>query len=178
MSKKKTNPTEKSQDEHKEVSANSEQEALQQQISDLNNSLKEQDEKFIRLYAEFDNYRKRSTKEKADYLTNASKEIIVALLPILDDFERAVVNNEKVEDPQVLKDGFTLIYHKMQQLMEAKGLKAMSTINEVFDYDLHEAIANVPVENADQKGKVIDQVEKGYYLNDKVIRYAKVVVGQ
>jgi molecular chaperone GrpE len=151
---------------------------LEARIEELEASLKDQEDKYLRLYAEFENYRKRSIKEKADYLATASKDTIVAMLPILDDFERAVANNEKVEDVQILKDGFSLIFNKINQIMESKGLKPMQTLDQPFDYELHEAIANVPVEKDEQKGKVIDQVEKGYYLNDKVIRYAKVVVGQ
>ncbi|MFM7386824.1 MAG: nucleotide exchange factor GrpE [Bacteroidota bacterium] len=148
------------------------------QLLELKAELKEQEDKHLRLYAEFENYRKRSLKEKADYLSTASKDMIVSMLPVLDDFERAVANNASVEDPKILKDGFSLIFNKIHQILESKGLKAMQTLDQPFDYELHEAIANVPVEKDEQKGKVIDQVEKGYYLNDKVIRYAKVVVGQ
>lgn len=176
MSKKKPSPVKNHTPEGEETpSLNS---AMEARIEELENSLKDQEDKYLRLYAEFENYRKRSIKEKADYLSTASKDTIVAMLPILDDFERAVANNEKVEDVQILKDGFSLIFNKINQIMESKGLKAMQTLDQPFDYELHEAIANVPVPEEVRKGKVIDQVEKGYFLNDKVIRYAKVVVGQ
>lgn len=176
MSKKKSNPeTNQTPEVEETVSLNG---SSEQRIHELEIGLKDQEDKYLRLYAEFENYRKRSIKEKADYLATASKDTIVAMLPILDDFERAVANNEKVEDAQLLKDGFSLIFNKINQIMESKGLKAMQTLDQPFDYELHEAIANVPVEEEDRKGKVIDQVEKGYYLYDKVIRYAKVMVGQ
>jgi molecular chaperone GrpE len=176
MSKKKSTPIMNQTPAGEETPAlNSVTEA---RIEELEANLKEQEEKHLRLYAEFENYRKRSIKEKADYLSTANKDTIVAMLPILDDFERAVANNEKVEDVQILKAGFSLIFNKINQIMESKGLKAMHTLDQPFDYELHEAIANVSVPEEDRKGKVIDQVEKGYFLNDKVIRYAKVVVGQ
>ena len=145
---------------------------------DVEAKLKEQEDKFLRLYAEFENYRRRSAREKADYLSSASQQMIVAMLPILDDFERASKNNENVTDVAVVKEGFQLIYTKLGQILEAKGLKPIDAMNQPFDFNLHEAIANVPVEDETQKGKVIDQVEKGYYLNEKVIRFAKVAVGQ
>jgi len=145
---------------------------------DFELKLKEQEDKFLRLYAEFENYRRRSAREKAEYLSSASQQMIVAMLPILDDFERASKNNEQVTDIEVLKEGFQLIYTKLSQILESKGLKPIDAMNQPFDFNLHEAIANVPVEDEAMKGKVIDQVEKGYYLNDKVIRFAKVAVGQ
>ncbi|MFM7595401.1 MAG: nucleotide exchange factor GrpE [Flavobacteriales bacterium] len=145
---------------------------------DFEARLKEQEDKFLRLYAEFENYRRRSAREKAEYLSSASQEMIMAMLPILDDFERASKNNELVTDITVVKEGFQLIYTKLGQILESKGLKPIDAMNHPFDFNLHEAIANVPVEDEAMKGKVIDQVEKGYYLNDKVIRFAKVAVGQ
>jgi molecular chaperone GrpE len=139
--------------------------------------LKEQEDKYLRLYAEFENFRKRSSREKVEYFSTASSEIIIALLPVLDDFDRAIKNNETVTDVSVVKEGFQLIYTKLNQILESKGLKAIDAMNQPFDYDMHEAIANVPVEDPALKGKVIDQVEKGYSLNDKVIRFPKVAVG-
>lgn len=166
---------------HPEAEINSSNEANQaptEPFLDFETKLKEQEDKFLRLYAEFENYRRRSAREKAEYLSSASQQMIVAMLPILDDFERASKNNEHVNDVAVLKEGFQLIYTKLGQILEAKGLKPIDAINQPFDFNLHEAIANVPVEDESMKGKVIDQVEKGYYLNDKVIRFAKVAVGQ
>ena len=150
----------------------------EQRIHELETSLKEQEDKFLRLYAEFDNFRRRSSREKIELMTTAGKDMILLLLPVMDDFDRAVANNEQVEDPAALRDGFKLIQTKLSQLLESQGLKAIEAHHQPFDYELHEAIANLPVADENQKGKVIDQVEKGYYLNDKVIRYAKVVVGQ
>ncbi len=135
-------------------------------------------DKYLRLYSEFDNYRKRTNKEKLDLIATASAGVLKDMLSILDDFERAIANNEKVEDIQVVREGFQLIHNKLKSGLEAKGLKQMDAKGKAFDSELHEAIANVPAPSADLKGKVIDDVERGYYLNDKVIRYAKVVVGQ
>ena len=135
-------------------------------------------DRFIRLHAEFDNYRKRTNKEKIDLISNANAGVLKDLLAVVDDFERAIANNEKVEDIAAVKEGFQLIYNKFKHILEGKGLKPMQSVGEAFDSELHEAIANVPAPSEEQKGKIIDDVEKGYYLNDKVIRFAKVVVGQ
>jgi molecular chaperone GrpE len=138
----------------------------------------ELNDKFIRLYSEFDNYRKRTNKEKIDLISTASAGVIKDLIPVLDDFERAIANNENVDNQESLKEGFQLIYSKFKSLLENKGLKQMTAKGEVFDSELHEAIANIPAPSDDLKGKIVDDVEKGYYLHEKVIRYAKVVVGQ
>ncbi|MBI2258686.1 MAG: nucleotide exchange factor GrpE [Flavobacteriia bacterium] len=138
----------------------------------------ELNDKFIRLYSEFDNYRKRSNKEKLDLISTASEGVLKDMLTILDDFERAIANNEQVEDVNSLKEGFNLIYNKFKNTLESKGLKAMESVGQIFDSELHEAIANIPAPSDDLKGKVVDHVEKGYYLHEKVIRFAKVVVGQ
>jgi molecular chaperone GrpE len=135
-------------------------------------------DKYLRLYSDFDNFRKRTIKEKADLISNASSAVLKDLLPVLDDFERAIASNENTEDVDGLKEGFQLIYSKFRNILVAKGLKPMESKGTAFDIDLHEAITNIPVEDAEMKGKVVDVVEKGYYLNDKVLRYAKVVVGQ
>jgi len=135
-------------------------------------------DKYLRLYSEFDNYRKRTNKEKLDLISTASAGVLKDLVSVLDDFDRATANNEKVDDPEVLKAGFNLIHTKLKTMLDAKGLKEMKAKGEVFDPELHEAIANIPAPSEKLKGKVIEDVERGYYLNDKVIRYAKVVVGQ
>jgi len=135
-------------------------------------------DRFIRLYAEFDNYRKRTNKERLDLISTANAGILKDMLVVVDDFERAITNNEKVDDIAAVKEGFQLIYNKFKHILEGKGLKPMLSVGEAFDSELHEAIANVPAPSEEQKGKIIDDVEKGYYLNDKVIRFAKVVVGQ
>jgi len=111
-------------------------------------------------------------------ISNANQGVLTDLLPIMDDFERAILNNETAEDIAIVKEGFHLIFNKFRGILEAKGLKAMNAKGESFDSELHEAIANVPAPSENEKGKVIDDIEKGYFLNDKVIRYAKVVVGQ
>jgi molecular chaperone GrpE len=138
----------------------------------------ELNDKFLRLYSEFDNYRKRTNKEKLELISTASSGVIKDLVAVLDDFERAITNNETVEDTAALKEGFNLIHNKLKGILETKGLKPMISEGEVFDSELHEAIANIPAPSDDLKGKIVDDVEKGYYIHDKVIRYAKVVVGQ
>lgn len=138
----------------------------------------EMNDKYLRLYSDFDNFRKRTMKEKVDLISSASSSVIKDLLPVVDDFERAIQSNENTEDVNGLKEGFSLIHHKFFNILKAKGLKEMESTGEKFDMDLHEAITNIPAPTEDQKGKVIDTVEKGYYLNEKVLRYAKVVVGQ
>lgn len=137
----------------------------------------ELNDKFLRLYAEFDNYRRRTNKEKVELIANANERLLLDLIPTVDDFERAIANNGNVEDIEAVKEGFVLIYNKFKSTLESKGLKQMHAKGENFDSDLHEAIANIPGDES-QKGKVIDDVEKGYFLNEKVIRFAKVVVGQ
>lgn len=147
------------------------------QLEQLKKELAEQNDKFLRLYSEFDNFRRRTAREKLDIVKNASEDVIKQLLPILDDFERAIQNNENVEDSVTLKEGFTLIYNKLKSGLESKGLTAMGEKGEVFDTDKHEALTNIPAPDEKDKGKVIEVIEKGYILNDKIIRFAKVVVG-
>jgi molecular chaperone GrpE len=134
-------------------------------------------DKYLRLYSEFDNYRKRTNKEKLELIATASAAVLKELLSVLDDFDRAIANNEQVDDASALKEGFNLIHTKLKSTLEAKGLKQMVAKGEAFDPELHEAIANIPAPSDELKGKVVDDVERGYYLNEKVIRYAKVVVG-
>lgn len=152
-------------------SVNADAPSAEDQIAALN-------DKYLRLYSEFDNYRKRTNKEKIDLISTASAGVLKDMLAVMDDFERAIANNENLEDISAVKDGFKLIHHKLRNLLEGKGLKQMEAKHQSFDSDLHEAIANVPAPSEDLKGKIIEDVEKGYYLNDKVIRFAKVVVGQ
>lgn len=142
------------------------------------NQLKELNDKYIRLYSEFDNYRKRTNKEKIDIIATANARLLEDLIPTIDDFERAIENNKNTDDVVALKDGFELIFNKFKSVLEAKGLKQMQAKGVPFDSEIHEAIANMPAPEESLKGCVIEDVEKGYYLNDKVIRYAKVVVGQ
>lgn len=144
---------------------------MEDKYNELNN-------KYLRIHAEFDNYRKRTNKEKVDLISTASAGILKDLLPVLDDFERAIANNANVDDIDSVKEGFNLIFNKFSSLLQSKGLKEMPAVGETFDPELHEAIAKIPAPKKKMKGKVVDAVEKGYYLNDKVIRYAKVAVGE
>ena len=161
----------KNKPEVKEVEKNSSENEIQKEDQDFK-------EKYIRLYSEYENYRKRTAKEKIDLITNASENVIKELLPILDDFERAIDNNKNVEDASVLKEGFDLIYSKMHKGLINQGLKPMEANGKDFDSEFHEAITKIPAPNEKLKGKVVDVIEKGYQINEKVIRYAKVVVGE
>ena len=135
-------------------------------------------DKYLRLYSDFDNFRKRSIKEKADIIGMASSDLMKDLLPVIDDFERAISNNENSDDLEGLKEGFKLIYNKTLNTLKSKGLEWIDSKGKVFDPEVHEAITNIPVEDKDMKGKVVDVIEKGYNLKGKPLRYAKVVVGQ
>jgi len=134
-------------------------------------------DKYLRLYAEFDNFRRRTIKERSELLQTAGKDVIVSLLPVLDDFDRAIRYMENTTDVNAVKEGVVLIQQKLKNILGQKGLKEMQAVGTPFDPELHEAITNVPVAEEDKKGKVIDEVEKGYYQNDTVVRHAKVVVG-
>ena len=144
----------------------------------VEDQLKAANDKYLRLYSEFDNYRRRTQREKIDLIKNAGADVIKDLLTILDDFDRAALANKDSEDHEALKEGFALIQQKLIGQMERKGLKAMDSIGKPFDVDHHEAITEIPAPSDDLKGKVVDAVEKGYFLNDRVLRYAKVVVGK
>ena len=128
--------------------------------------------------AEFDNYRKRTLKEKAELILNGGEKAVSAILPIIDDMERAIENGAKTDDPEILREGMTLIHQKFMKVLEAQGVSKIDTENADFDTDVHEAVAMVPGMGDDKKGKVIDCLQQGYKLNDKVIRHAKVAVGQ
>jgi molecular chaperone GrpE len=143
----------------------------------LKEELSQANDKFLRLYAEFDNFRRRTAKEREEARKTEGKDVIVALLPVLDDFERAIRSMENATDIVAVKEGVALIQNKMKNILAQKGLKEMQSIGSPFNPDLHEAITNIPAPTDDMKGKVIDEMEKGYELNDKVIRFAKVIVG-
>jgi molecular chaperone GrpE len=140
--------------------------------------LQEQKDKFLRLYADFDNFKRRSARERVDLINTAGREVIQSLLEVLDDFERAEKQMQQVTDIAQVKEGNRLIYTKLRNILQGRGLKEMESIGSEFNADLHEAITEIPAPTDAMKGKVIDQVEKGYYLNDKIIRFAKVVVGK
>ena len=141
-------------------------------VERLNNNLQEANDRFLRLYSEFDNYRKRSLKERLDLIKTASESVILSLLPVLDDFERALPT---ISD-EATKSGIDLIYTKLKTTLESQGVKAMESKGVAFNADLHEAVAQIPTDDEAQKDKVIDEIQRGYYLNDKVIRHAKVAV--
>ena len=159
--------------------ANGEETPAEEELDPLvaaQNETEQWKDKYIRLVAEFDNYKKRTLKEKSELILNGSEKTVAAILPILDDFERATA--DKTEDPQAIKEGYELIYKKFLKALETLGVNKIETDNADFDVDYHEAIAMVPGMGDDKKGKVIDCVQTGYTLNDKVIRHAKVAVGQ
>jgi molecular chaperone GrpE len=149
----------------------------EQLIEELKKKTDELNDKYLRLYAEFDNYRRRTIKERVELITTSSSEIILSLLPVLDDFERAINAMEQSSDIDALKEGMILVNSKFRNILTQKGLVEMKSIGEAFSSDLHDAIANTPAPSEKMKGKIIDEVEKGYYLNGKILRYAKVVVG-
>lgn len=147
----------------------------------LKEALKQVEElkdKYLRSVAEFDNYRKRTLKEKTELILNGSEKAVQAMLPVIDDMERAIENAEKTEDVKVLKDGMNLIYQKLNKVLQGLGVRKIETKDADFDTDYHEAVAMVPGMGDDKKGKILDCVQAGYTLNDKVIRHAKVAVGQ
>ena len=159
--------------------ANGEKTPAEEQLDPLTaaqNEAEQWKDKYIRLVAEFENYKKRTLKEKSELILNGSEKTVAAILPILDDFERATA--DKTEDPQAIKEGYELIYKKFLKALETLGVNKIETDNADFNVDYHEAIAMVPGMGDDKKGKVIDCVQTGYTLNDKVIRHAKVAVGQ
>ena len=140
--------------------------------------LQEMKDKYLRLVAEFDNFRKRNARERVELIQTAGKDVITSLLDVLDDSERAQKQLESGSDIKTQQEGVILVFNKLRNLLTAKGLRSMQSIGQDFDADKHEAITEIPAPSGDMKGKVVDEVQKGYYLNDKIIRYAKVVVGK
>jgi len=159
-----------------EESALKEQKA-EEEPEDLLDKLEELNDKYLRLYSDFDNYRRRNLKEIGDIRKNASEDLVVKLLTVLDDFDRAIKAFDSTENAQALKEGIILIFNKFMTVLTNQGLEQMKTVGEPFNTDFHEAITNIPTQNEEMKNKVVDEIEKGYLLNGKVIRYAKVVVG-
>lgn len=146
----------------------------EKKLDELTEKNKELNDKYLRLYSEFDNYRKRTSKEKLDLLKSASQEVIIDLLPVIDDFGRAM---NAIDSDDETKKGIELVYNKLISILSQKGLEPMNSIGKDFDTDYHEAITNIPAPSKDMVGKVVDVIEKGYLLNGKIIRFAKVVVG-
>ncbi|HYG50390.1 MAG TPA: nucleotide exchange factor GrpE [Flavobacteriales bacterium] len=134
-------------------------------------------DKFLRLYSEFENSKKRHAREKVDLVKSASSDVLKAILPVLDDFERAIKANQSAQDIEAIKSGFTLINQKLFNLLETKGLKKMDVIGKPLDTDLHEAITQIPAPTEELKGKIVDVIENGFFINDIVLRHAKVIVG-
>ena len=165
------NTAEETTDQREEEAEKDPLEKAQEEIEELKTQL---------LYkaAEFDNYRKRTLKERTELILNGGEKVITAILPILDDMERAIENGTKTDDPEVLREGMTLIHQKFMKTLESQGVSKIDTKDADFDTDVHEAVAMVPGMGEDKKGKVIDCLQEGYKLNDKVIRHAKVAVGQ
>lgn len=148
------------------------------ELEKLQAELQEQKDKYLRLMAEFDNFRRRTAKERIELIQTAGKDVIVSLLDVLDDCDRAEKQLQSSDDIAVQKEGIQLVFNKLRSSLQSKGVKAMESINADFDVEKHEAITEIPAPSEEMKGKVIDEVMKGYYLNDKIIRFAKVVVGK
>ena len=149
-----------------------------QELAEKNEELKELEDKYLRLFAEFENFRKRVLKEKQELISTASENVLNAILPVLDDFDRAKKMSDDENSPEHFTEGVSLVYDKLFSILNAKGLKKMDCLEEPFDPEQHEAVAEIPVQDENQKGKIIDLVENGYTLNGKIIRYPKVVVGK
>lgn len=144
----------------------------------LRSELEEQKDKYVRLFAEFDNYKRRTSKERIELIQTAGKEVIVSMLQVLDDANRAEKQMQETDDPAQIKEGVKLVFNKLRKTLQAQGLKSMDSLKTDFDVEKHEAITEISVNDEELVGKVVDEIEKGYYLNDKLIRFAKVVVGK
>lgn len=149
-----------------------------QENAKLKAEIQEQKDKYLRLFAEFDNYKRRNAKERIELMQTAGKEVITSLLDVLDDCERAEKQLQTAADIAQIKEGVLLVFNKLKSTLQSKGLKAMESINTEFDVEKHEAITEIPAPTPELRGKVVDEVNKGYYLNDKLIRFAKVVIGK
>ena len=154
------------------------EEQLANMLEEAQQMVREEKDKYLRLSAEFDNYRKRTLKEKAELIKNGGEKTLTAILPVLDDFERALKNMETSEETKAMKEGVELIFSKFQKILGQEGLQKIETEGQAFDTDFHEAIALIPAPSEDLKGKILDCVQTGYMLNEKVIRHAKVAVAQ
>lgn len=169
---------EKEEPQEEEAAPLTEEERLAQELEKANEQIEEQKDKYLRLSAEFDNYRKRTMKEKAELILNGSEKSIGSILPVVDDFERALKNMETATDVAAVREGVELIYNKFMSVLGKNGVKVIETKEQPLDTDYHEAIAVIPAPEEALKGKILDCVQTGYILNDKVIRHAKVVVGE
>ena len=165
-------------DQAEEAAPLTHEEQLEKELEEAQTAIEEQKDKYLRLSAEFDNYRKRTMKEKAELILNGGEKSISSILPVIDDFERAIKTMETAKDVKAVKEGVELIYNKFMAVMAQNGVKVIETKDQPLDTDYHEAIAVIPAPSEEQKGKILDCVQTGYTLNDKVIRHAKVVVGE
>ena len=180
MSTKETKPEVEEQEVNNEAKTedNIEEVTEASVIEKLEEEKKELNDKFLRLFSDFDNFRKRTAKEKLELSKKAGVEVIKDLLTVVDDFDRANENNKNSEDIEAIKEGFNLIHTKFNSILKAKGLTEIEAKGEVFDVDKHEAITQIPAPSEDLKGKVVDVIEKGYALNEIVVRFPKVIIGQ
>ena len=165
-------------DQAEEAAPLTHEEQLEKELEEAQTAIEEQKDKYLRLSAEFDNYRKRTIKEKAELILNGGEKSISSILPVIDDFERAIKTIETAKDVRAVKEGVELIYNKFMAVLAQNGVKVIETKDQPLDTDYHEAIAVIPAPSEEQKGKILDCVQTGYTLNDKVIRHAKVVVGE
>lgn len=161
-----------------EAEAENEVNVLENQVSELQDQLEKEKKEYLFLMAEFDNFRKRTLREKSELIKNGGESVLKGVLPIMDDFERAVKASETSDDVASMKEGMTLIYHKLQKFLAQNGVKEIDPSDDTFDTEKHEAISVLPVPDESKKGKILDTVQKGYTINDKVLRHAKVVVAQ
>ncbi len=164
-------------DENQQAAGNTPEDEVNE-LDNLKKELDEQKEKFIRLYADFDNFKRRNAKERVELIQTAGREVIQAMLEVLDDCERAEKQMNHSDDLNQIREGISLVFNKFRNVLQSKGLKEMKSIGEEFNPDFHEAITEIPVPDEKMKGKIVDEVEKGYTLNDKIIRFSKVVVGK
>lgn len=161
-----------------EASKSSKKETKADRIAELEQELGESKDKFLRLFAEFDNFKKRTAKERIDFRATAAVDTLQAFLPVMDDFDRAKKVAEDDSNNEVFSEGVNLVYQKLKSVLASKGVQIMESTGESFDPELHEAITEIPAPTEEMKGKIIDTIEQGYYLNDKIIRYARVIVGK
>lgn len=176
--KEQEQPSLEPQMDEQESAAAVQEAAAPSALEQLQKEHEELREKYMRIYADFDNFRKRALRERAELMRTAAQDTLTALLPVLDDFHRAKANAEKEGSTEVMSEGIQLVYHKFLGVLKASGLEEMDTLNQPFDPEFHEALTEIPVPEDSMKGKIVDTVEKGYKLGDKIIRYAKVVVGK
>lgn len=171
-------PQQQPEDHKKDHKKGHKKSHAEEQLEKAEMDLLELKDRHIRLQAEFDNYRKRTLKERIDLLKTANESLLISLLPVIDDFDRALQTMDSVEEESPVKEGVRLIYNKFQEFLKQNGVKEIEAKGQDFDTDLHEAITKIPAPSEDMKGKIVDVVQKGYFLNDKVIRFAKVVIGE